>query len=146
MSNNLLRNAGRMQIVEQELSIAQASVPEQVIVRLDAEATLGLADWLALCRGRLFQAVMRDGLEAFKAQVRAEYHLPKLEEPEERVIYVPPSSCDETLIALTRASGVAMSCDTCQQPLCTDCYNCHNRYCRRYYQHEESHVMAPPQE
>lgn len=76
-------NAGRfligpyiVQFVKSELRIAQASDPEQVIVRMEREAALELADWLGLCRKRLYQTVMHDGLEVFKAQVRNEYHLP----------------------------------------------------------------------
>jgi len=139
MSRPLLPNPDRRQIgpyvvqfVGSDLLIGQASAPEQALVCLDGEAALELADWLGLSRSRLYQTVMHDGLEAFKAQVRAEFHLPEPEEPEARVIYVSPSSCDETLIAMARAAGVALSCIACRQRLCTACYYCHNRRCRRF--------------
>jgi hypothetical protein len=139
MTNHLPLNTGQMRIgsylmqfVGNELFIALASEPDQALVRLEEEAALELAEWLGLSRLRLFHTVMRDGLEAFKAQVRADYHLPEPEEPEERVIYVSSSSCDETLIALSRAADVALACNLCLQRLCTDCYYCHNRRCRRY--------------
>ncbi|MGB8346274.1 MAG: hypothetical protein WCD86_15430 [Ktedonobacteraceae bacterium] len=81
MSSHPPLNAGRfpigpyvVQFVEQELCFAQASEPEQVILRLDLDAAPDLTDWLALSRQRLFATVMHDGLERFKAQVRAEYH------------------------------------------------------------------------
>lgn len=121
-----------MQFVGSDLLIAQATEPEQTLVRLNEEAALQLAEWLGLVRPRLFQTVMRDGLETFKTQIRAEYHLPEPEEPEARAIYVSPSSCDETLIALSRAADVSLNCNLCLQRLCTDCYYCHNRRCRRY--------------
>ena len=66
-----------MQFVKSELRIAEAREPEQVIVRMEREAALELADWLALCRRYLYQTVMREGVETFKTQVRAEYHLPE---------------------------------------------------------------------
>ncbi len=44
---------------------------------MEREEALELADWLALCRGYLYQKVMREGVETFKTQVRAEYHLPE---------------------------------------------------------------------
>ncbi|MGB8345560.1 MAG: hypothetical protein WCD86_11805 [Ktedonobacteraceae bacterium] len=135
-----------VQFVEHELQIALASAPGQALVCMEAEAALELADWLALCRGRLFQTAMRDGLELFKAQVRAEYHLPEPEEPEARVIYVSPSSCDETLIALSRAANVALVCNLCHQQLCVDCYYCHNRRCRQYCDQSVGHVTSPPKE
>ena len=122
-----------MQFVGNELFIALASAPEQALVRLAEEDALQLAEWLGVTRQRLYQTVMRAGLEAFKAQVRAEYHLPEPEEPEERVIYVSPGSCDETLVALARAADVALACNLCVQRLCPGCYNCHNRRCRHYY-------------
>ena len=135
-----------VQFVGSDLFIALESEPEQVMVRLEETAALELAEWLGLSRLRLYQTVMRDGLEAFKAQVRAEYHLPEPEEREERVIYVSPSSCDETLIAMARAAEVALLCNLCHQRLCTDCYNCHNRRCRRscrlYCPLEEGHGSA----
>jgi len=143
MNRPLLPNPDRRQIgpyvvqfVAKELQIVLANAPEQALVCLEMEAALELADWLALCRGRVYQTVMRDGLEMVKAQIRAEYHLPEPEEPEARVVYVSPSSCDETLIAMARAANVALACDLCQHPLCTACYQCHNRrcccYCRQY--------------
>jgi len=139
MSNHFPLNTGPMRIgsyvmqfVGNDLFIALESEPEQALVRLEEKAALELAEWLGLSRQRLFAMVMRDGLEAVKAQIRAEYHLPEPEEPEERVIYVSPSSCDETLIALSRAADVALVCNLCHQRLCTDCYNCHNRRCRHY--------------
>ena len=88
MSSPLPLNAGRfpigpyiVQFVEEELCIAQADEPEQVILRLDLEAALDLTDWLGLARQRLYAAVMHDSLERFKAQARAEYHLSRLKEP-----------------------------------------------------------------
>ena len=66
-----------VQFVKSELRIAEAREPEQVIVRMEREAALELADWLALCRRYLYQTVMREGVETFKTQVRAEYHLPE---------------------------------------------------------------------
>ncbi|MGB8348499.1 MAG: hypothetical protein WCD86_26705 [Ktedonobacteraceae bacterium] len=69
-----------VQFVKSELRITLAREPEQVIVRMEREAALELADWLALCRRHLYQTVMREGKEMFKAQVRAEYHLPEPEE------------------------------------------------------------------
>ncbi|HVB61868.1 MAG TPA: hypothetical protein VNE61_11790 [Ktedonobacteraceae bacterium] len=131
------------QFVGSDLLIAQASAPEQPLVRLEETAALELTEWLGLSRPRLFAMVMRDGLEGFKAQVRAEYHLPEPEEPEEHVIYVSPSSCDETLIALSRAADVALVCNLCHQRLCTDCYNCHNRRCRHYCDQSVGHVSSP---
>ena len=90
MSELLPLNAGRMpigpylmQFVESELHIALAGAPEQVIVCLDLDAALDLADWLGLARQRLYAIVMRDGLETFKARERAEYHLPPPPEPED---------------------------------------------------------------
>lgn len=84
MSDPLPLNAGRMpigpyvmQFVEHELHIVLASAPEQVIVRLDLDAALDMADWLGLARQRLYAIVMHDRLEAFKVRVRAEYHLPQ---------------------------------------------------------------------
>ena len=84
MSDLLPLNAGRMpigpyfmQFVEHELHIVLASAPEQVIVCLDLDAALDMADWLGLARPRLYAIVMRDGLEAFKAWARTEYHLLK---------------------------------------------------------------------
>lgn len=143
MSQQLPLNTGQvrigsylMQFVGNELFIASASEPEEALVRLEETAALQLAEWLGISRLRLYQAVMRDGLEAFKAQVRAEYHLPEPDEPEERVIYISPGSCDETLVALSRAADVALACIVCLQRLCTACYYCHNRRCRhfcRYY-------------
>jgi hypothetical protein len=143
MSKHVPVNTGQVQIgayvmqfVGNELFIAQASEPEQALVRLQEEDALQLAEWLGISRPRLLQAVMRDGLETFKAQIRAEYHLPEPEEPEERVIYVSHSSCDETLIALARAADVALACPLCLQRLCPECYYCHNPRCRnccRYY-------------
>ncbi|MGB8345800.1 MAG: hypothetical protein WCD86_13015 [Ktedonobacteraceae bacterium] len=65
-----------VQFVKSELRIALANEPEQVIVRMEREAALELTDWLAFCRRYLYQTVMRDGLETFKAQVRTEHHLP----------------------------------------------------------------------
>lgn len=121
-----------MQFVGNELFIGLMSEPEQALVRLPEEDALQLAEWLGLSRLRLFQTVMRDGLEAFKAQVRAEHHLPEPEEPEERALYVAPHNCDETLIALARAADVALICNLCLQRLCTACYYCHNRRCRHY--------------
>jgi len=136
-----------VQFVGSELLIAQASAPEQMIMRLEEEAALQLAEWLGLSRLRLYQTVMRDGLEAVKAQIRAEFHLPEPEGPEERVIYVSSSSCDETLIALSRAADVALLCNVCHQRLCTNCYYCHNRrcrhYCRQYCPQENSHTTLP---
>ena len=139
MSRPLPLNTGQVQIgsyvvqfVGNDLLIARATEPDMALVRLDEGAALQLAEWLGLSRLRLYQTVMRDGLEAFKAQVRAEYHLPEPEEPEERVIYVSPSSCDETLIALSRAAEVALACNLCLQHLCPKCYDCHNRRCRHY--------------
>ena len=89
MSSPLPLNAGRfpigpyiVQFVEQELHIAQADNPEQVILRLDLEAALDLADWLGLARQRLYAAVMHDSLERFKAQARAAYHLPEDVKPD----------------------------------------------------------------
>ena len=76
-----------VQFVKNELRIAQASEPEQVIVRMEREAALELADWLALCRRFLYQTVLHDGLEAFKAQVRTEHHLPP--EPEDSHVIDP---------------------------------------------------------
>jgi len=153
MSNHFPLNTGQMwigsyvvQFVGSDLLIAPASEPERALVRLEETAALELADWLALCRGRLFQTAMRDGLELFKAQVRAEYHLPKPEEPEERAIYDSPSSCDETLIALSRAANVALVCNLCHQQLCVDCYYCHNRRCRQYCDQSVGHVTSPPKE
>lgn len=143
MSQQLPLNTGQlrigaylMQFVGNELFIASASEPEQALVRLEEEDALQLAEWLCVTRQRLYQAVMRDGLEAFKAQARAEYHLPEPEEPEERVIYVSPGSCDETLVALARAADVALACPLCLQRLCAECCYCHNPRCRnccRYY-------------
>ena len=149
MNGPLLPNPDRMQIgpyivqlVAKELQIAQVDEPEQALVRLDLAAVLDLAQWLTLSRQCLYTTVMRDGLEAFKAQIRAEYHLPEPDEPEARVIYVSPSSCDETLIAMSRATGVTLSCNECHQLLCTACYYCHNRrcrcYCRQYCPNDES--------
>jgi len=66
-----------VQFVKSELRIAEAREPEQVIVRMEREAALELTDWLALCRRYLYQIVMREGVETFKTQVRAEYHLPE---------------------------------------------------------------------
>lgn len=139
MSSHLPLNTGQVRIgsyvaqfVGDDLLIAQASEPEQALVRLDEEAALQLAEWLGLARPRLFQAVMHNGPETVKAQIRAEYHLPEPEEPEERAIYVSPSNCDETLIALARSADVALICNLCLQRLCTACYYCHNRRCRRY--------------
>lgn len=121
-----------VQFVGSDLLIAQANEPEQALVRLDGDVALELIDWLGLSRPQLFLTVMREGLETFKAQVRKEYHLPEPEEPEARMIYVSPSSCDETLIAMAQAADVALACDLCQQRLCADCCYCHNRRCRRY--------------
>ncbi|MGB8343466.1 MAG: hypothetical protein WCD86_01215 [Ktedonobacteraceae bacterium] len=153
MNSYLPLNTGQMwigpyvvQFVGSDLLIAPASEPEQVIVRLEEIAALELAEWLGLSHLRLYATVMRDGLEAFKAQVRAEYHLPEPEEPEERVIYVSPSSCDETLIALSRAADVALSCNVCHHLLCTECYYCHNRRCRHYCDQSVGHVTARPKE
>ncbi len=78
-----------VQFVKSELRIAEANEPEQVIVRMEREAALELADWLALCRRYLYQTVMRDGLETFKAQVRAEYHLPPPEESDDSHVIDP---------------------------------------------------------
>lgn len=125
-----------MQFVGNDLFIASANEPEQTLLRLQEKDALQLAEWLGISRPRLFQAVMRDGLETFKAQVRADYHLSEPEEPEERVIYVSSSSCDETLVALARAADVALACPLCLQRLCTACCYCHNSRCRnccRYY-------------
>jgi len=66
-----------VQFVKSELRITEASEPERVIVRMKREAALELTDWLALCRRYLYQKVMREGVETFKTQVRAEYHLPE---------------------------------------------------------------------
>ncbi|HVB61220.1 MAG TPA: hypothetical protein VNE61_08530 [Ktedonobacteraceae bacterium] len=81
MNRPLLPNPERRQIgpyvvrfVAKALQIALASAPEQALVNMEMEAALELADWLALCRGRLYQTVMRDGLEMVKAQIRAGYH------------------------------------------------------------------------
>ena len=130
--------------VGSELHIAPASEPERALVRLEGETALELIDWLGLSRPQLFMTVMRDGLEAFKAQIRAEFHLPEPEEPEERVIYVPPSSCGETLLAIARASDVALYCGECQRPLCNECFNCHNRRCRYFFPQDASHVTSNP--
>lgn len=157
MTNPVALNTGQMRIgsyvmqfVGNELVIALANEPEQALIRLQEEDALQLAEWLGLSRLRLYQTVMRDGLEAFKAQIRAEYHLPEPEEPEERVIYVSSSSCDETLIALSRAADVALACNLCLQRLCTDCYYCHNRrcrhYCRYYCPREESQSISQRQD
>jgi len=88
MSDLLPLNAGRfpigayvVQFVEQELCIVQASEPEQVILLLEPEAALDLTDWLALSRQRLYETVMHDSLETFKAQVRTQYHLPEERAP-----------------------------------------------------------------
>src|SRR5579863_4168068 len=153
MSNHFPLNTGQVRIgsyvvqfVGSDLLIAPASAPEQVIVRLEETAALELAEWLGLSRLRLYATVMRDGLEALKARVRAEYHLPEPEEPEARVIYVSPSSCDETLLAMARAAGVALYCGECQRLLCKECFNCHNRRCRYFFPQDASHVTAPPKE
>jgi hypothetical protein len=139
MSKQLPLNTGQIhigsyviQFVGNDLFIAQASEPEQALVRLEETAALQLAEWLGSAHSRLFQAVMHNGLEAFKAQVREEYHLPEPEEPEARAIYTEPSSCDETLIAMARAADVALICNLCLQRLCTACYYCHNPRCRRH--------------
>lgn len=140
MSQTLLLNPDPKQIgpyvvqfVGSELHIAPASEPGQALVCLDGETALELIDWLGLSRPQLFMTVMRDGLEAFKAQIRAEFHLPEPEEPEPRAIYISPGSVDETLVALTRAAAVTPICNLCLQRFCPDCYNCHNRGCRHYY-------------
>ncbi|HVB75422.1 MAG TPA: hypothetical protein VNE38_17885 [Ktedonobacteraceae bacterium] len=153
MSGYFPLNTGQVRIgpyvvrfVGSDLLIAQASEPEQALVRLEEEAALELAEWLGLSRLRLYATVMRDGLEAFKAQVRAEYHLPEPEEPEAQVIYVSPSSCDETLIALSRAANVALVCNLCHHLLCIECYNCHNRRCRQHCDQSVGHVTALPEE
>ena len=75
------------------LSHAQMIPRTLFVLRLAGGDALGLIDYLALHRASLFVAVMRDDVEAFKAQVRAEYALPIREETR---VYVPPSSCDET--------------------------------------------------
>jgi hypothetical protein len=140
MSESLPLNAGQvsigayvMQFVGNELLIALANEPQQVIVRLQEEDALHLAEWLGFARPRLFQAVMRHGLEAFKAQVRAEFHSPEPDEPEPRAIYLPPSSVDETMVALVRAADVTPICNQCLQRLCPACYNCHNPHCSSFY-------------
>ena len=84
-----------VQFVNSELVVTFADDPSHVILRLAGGDALGLIDYLALHRASLFVAVMRDDVEAFKAQVRAEYALPKREETR---VYVPPSSCDETYL------------------------------------------------
>lgn len=100
-----------VRFVGNELHIALATEPEQALVRLEGETALELIDWLGLSRPQLFLTVMRDGLETFKAQVRAEFHLPEPAEPEPRAIYISPGSVDETLIALTRAAAVTPVCN-----------------------------------
>ena len=121
-----------VQFLGSNLLIVQEGTPEPIRVHFEGEAALELVDWLGLRRSQLYQTVMADGLEAVKAQIRAEYHLPEPEEPEARVAYVSPSSCDETLLAMARVTGVALACDLCQHLLCTTCYDCHNPRCRRY--------------
>lgn len=64
-----------VRFVGSELHIASASEPGQALVRLEDETALELIDWLGLSRPQLFLTVMRDGLETFKAQVRAQFHL-----------------------------------------------------------------------
>ena len=125
-----------VQFVDNQLHVALASDPTTDILCMDAETTLDLADWLALYRKTLFVIMMRDRVEALKAQVRAEYDLA---EPEERAIYVPPSSCDETLMALVQVADVTAHCDSCQKPLCPNCFNCHNRRCRYFIDQKHSH-------
>ena len=125
-----------VQFVDNQLHVALASDPITDILYMDAETTLDLANWLALYRKTLFAIVMRDRVEALKAQVRAEYDLI---EPEERAIYVPPSSCNETLMAFVQVADVTLHCDSCQKPLCLNCSNCHNRRCRYFIDQKHSH-------
>lgn len=147
MADYLLLNTGRIligeayfvEIVYSELRLSLASNPEQVIVRLDAGTALDLADWLGIQRRNLYAAIMRTNVEAFKARVRAEHNLP---EPEKKVIYVPPSSCDETMIELIQAAGVTPLCNLCQKPLCTECYNCHTWPCHYFIDQKYSHVRG----
>lgn len=80
-----------VQFINSELVVTCADDPSHVVLRLAGGDALGLVDYLALHRASLFVAVMRDDVEAFKAQVRAEYALPLREETR---VYVPPSSCD----------------------------------------------------
>ncbi|MGB8347898.1 MAG: hypothetical protein WCD86_23665 [Ktedonobacteraceae bacterium] len=145
MADYLLLNTGRIlvgeayfvEIVNSELCLSLASNPEQVVAILDVRTTLDLADWLGIQRKHLYGVVMRTNVEAFKTRVRAEHNLP---EPETKVIYVPPSSCDETLVELIQAAGVIPLCNLCQKPLCSECYNCHIRHCRYFIDQKYSHV------
>ena len=82
-----------VQFVNSELVVTCADDPSHVVLRLAGGDALDLIDYLALHRASLFVAVMRDDVEAFKAQVRAEYALPAQEETQ---VYVSPFSCDET--------------------------------------------------
>ncbi len=127
-----------VQFVNSELVVTIADDPSLVGLRLAGDDALDFIDYLALHRGSLFAAVMRDDVEALKAHIRAEYALPAQEETR---VYVPPSSCDETLIALAQAGGAMLCCDECQTPLCMDCYNCHNSQCRRHCEQLISHLL-----
>lgn len=140
MSEQPPSNAGQayigayvMQFVDNELLIARANEPEQVIVRLEEEDALCMAEWFGFARPRLFQAVMRNGLEALREQVRVEFHSPEPEEPEPRMIYIPPGSVNETMAAIMRAADVTPICNQCLQRLCSRCYNCHNQHCSSFY-------------
>jgi hypothetical protein len=122
-----------MQFAGNELLIALANEPEQVIVRLQEEDALHLAEWFGFICPQLFQTVMHNGLEALREQVRVEFHSPEPEEPEPRVIYIPPGSVNETMVALVRAADVTLICNQCLQRLCPACYNCHNQHCSSFY-------------
>src|SRR5260370_18497425 len=128
-----------VQFVNSELVVTLADDPSVVVLHLAGGDALDLIDYLALYRASLLAAVMRDDVEAFKAHVRTEYTLPVQEETR---VYVPPSSCDKTLIALAQVGGVTLYCDECQVPLCIDCYNCHNSQCRRHREQQTGHGQA----
>jgi hypothetical protein len=122
-----------MQFVDNELLIALTNEPGQIIVRLEEEDALRMVEWLGVTCPRFFQAVMRNGLEALREQIRAEFHSPEPEEPEPRVVYIPPGSVNETMVAMVRAADVTPICNQCLQRLCPACYNCHNQHCPSFY-------------
>lgn len=64
-----------VQFAKSELLIAPVSDPEHPILTLETEDALDLTEWLAIHRKRLYDATMRGKVDAFKAQVCAEYGL-----------------------------------------------------------------------
>lgn len=62
-------------LVSDRLFVYLQSDPERPILTLETEDALDLTEWLAIHRKRLYDATMCGKVDAFKAQMCAEYGL-----------------------------------------------------------------------